>query len=123
MTTLLLGYRSIQSRVQSNITSLSAKRINWKIVYVTGIGLSVSMLILYVLFVNQLTHGTYLIKSYEKEIYLLSEENRTLETNASRGGLLKQVMKKANELSFEKTANIKYIQILENSLARGPISK
>lgn len=114
MTTLVLGYRSIQSKV----TSLSSKRINWKIVYLSGILFAVSMLVSYIFLVNQLTGGTYLIKSYDKEINLLSKENSILEVNSTHDSLLGQVMKKANELSFEKTKDIKYVQILESSLAK-----
>ncbi len=114
MTTLTLGYRAINHKIKL----ISFPRINWKIVYLSGILLSLSMLISYVFLVNELTHGTYLIKNYEKEINILFQENRILETNSTKVGLLGQVMEKAKELGLEKTTNIKYVQIIESTLAK-----
>ena len=114
MTTLTLGYRVINNKIKS----ISLPNINWKAFYIFGILLAISMLVLYVFLVNELTSGTYLIKDYNKEINLISAENRVLETNSNRSGLLAEVLDKAKELSFEKTTNIKYIQFSDNSLAR-----
>ena len=114
MTTLTLSYRAIGRKIES----VSFPKINWKIVYVSGILLSLLMLVFYIFLVNELTRGAYLIKNYGKEINLLSGENRILETNSTGVGLLGQVMERAKELSFEETKNIKYVQILESSLAK-----
>lgn len=114
MTTATLNYRAIHSK----ITSVNFPIIKLKIVYLTFILLSLLMLVFYVYSVNQLTKGTLIIKNYYKEIGLLTKENRSLEISLAEAGFLGRAAERAGELSFEKTKNIKYIQILEGSLAK-----
>lgn len=114
MTTITLNYRVVQNKVKS----ISLPSINWKAFYILGILFIILMLFFYVFLVNELTRGTYLIKDYNKEINSLSAQNKILETNSNKAGLLVEVLDKAKELSFEKTTTIKYIQILDNSLAK-----
>ena len=114
MTSLTLTYQAIRD---SKIKSLSLN-INWKVIYIVGAISVFSMIVYYIFLVNELTKGTYLIKSFGKEINVLLEENRTLEATSTKSGMLTKTMEKASELSFEKTKNIKYIQILESSLAK-----
>ncbi len=114
MTIATLSYRAIQSKV----TSINVFKLNWKIVYFLGILFCFSMLLFYVLLVNQLTSGTYLIKSYNKQINTLTNQNKTLEDSFAQGQFLGSVQEKTAELSFQKTTQVKYIQILDNSLAR-----
>ena len=115
MTTVTLGYRAIHHKIKL----ISFPKINYKIFYLLAILLSllILMLIFYVYSINELTKGTYLIKNYNKEIDNLSKENRVLQTNFAESGFLEKVQEKVKELSFEKTKEIKYIQILESSLA------
>ncbi len=114
MTILTLSYRAIESRVAF---------INWKIIYSVSILFLLLMLVFYVFLVNELTEGAYLIKNYDKEIKMLFQENKNLEANFAQAQFLGQVTAKAKELSFEKTTNIKYIKILESSLAKAVINK
>lgn len=114
MTTTTLSYRAINRK----ITSLHFPKINWKAVYLIGILFSLLMLVFYVYLINNLTKGTYLIKNYEKEIKLISQENNRLEISFADSSFLGEILDRAKELSFEKTKDIKYIQILENSLAK-----
>src|SRR3989344_4973308 len=114
MTTLTLNIKSAQDK----ISSLEVKRLNFKIIYLLGIFTIIFMLFLYVFLVNNLTGGVYLIKNYNKELNLISNQNKTLETNFAKINFLNNISEGAKAMSFEKTKNIKYIQILENSLAK-----
>jgi|SRR3989344_4623578 len=114
MTTLTLGYRAINNKIKT----ISLPIINWRMFYILGILSIISMLVLYVFLVNGLTRGTYLIKDYNKELNGILVESRILETNSNKTGLLVEVLERAKELSFEKTTKIKYVQILDNSLAK-----
>ena len=114
MTTITLTYRAINRK----ITSLRLPRINWKIVYLSGVLLSLLMLVFYISEVNKLIKGAYLIKSYEKNTNLTLEENRNLEISLAKNSFLGRMADRAKELSFEKTANIQYVQILDDSLAK-----
>jgi|SRR3989344_6941469 len=116
MTTVSLSYRAIGNK----ITSVHLPRIPWRIVYCLGIALSVGMLVFYVYLVNEMTRSVYVIKNYEKEITVLLGENKKLEAHFTKTNLLGKMTDKARELSFEKTTNIKYVQILESSLAKVP---
>ncbi len=72
---------------------------------------------LYNFALNELTRGTYLIKSYEKQISDLSRQNRELEVGFAESSFLGQVRAKTQELNFEKTTKVKYIQILDSAIA------
>ena len=113
MTTLVLGARAIHHK----FTSVNILRINWKLVYSIGIGLSLLMVIFYIFLINQLTSGVYIIKSYNGQINILSQENNTLQAHFAQADFLGQAMVKAENLHFEKTTNIAYVQILESPLA------
>jgi len=108
MTTLTLSYSSAHKKIN----------INWKIVCIMGFLMACSLLILYAFLINELTGGTYLIKNYDKQIDTLSQENKNLEVSFTKTSFLGSVKQRAQELNFEKTTSVKYIQILDASLAK-----
>ena len=114
MTTITLSYRDINRK----ITLMGFLKINWKMVYLLSISLSLLLLVFYIFFVNELTKGTYLIKNYNKEMNNLLQENKTLEANFAESSFLGGVQDKVKKLGFEKTTEIKYKEILDNSLAK-----
>lgn len=114
MTTTALSYRAIHNK----FTSVSFPIINLKMVYVFSTLLSSLMLVFYIYSVNELTKGAYLIKNYNKEINTLLNENKELEANFAKASFLGEVQQKAKELSFEKTKEVKYVEILDSSLAK-----
>lgn len=77
--------------------------------------MSLFLLIFYVWQINDLTRGSYLTSSYEKQISRLSEENKNLEISFAESSFLGQALKKVEALNFQKTTSVKYIQILDNS--------
>ena len=103
MTTIALNYRVSRSKIKSAVFS----KINFKLFCLVIISFIVAMLAFYIFLVNGLTHGVYVIESYNKETRVLAKEN----------SFLGKVTKKANELSFEKTTKVKYIEMANNSLA------
>jgi len=114
MTTITLNHRAIYNR----ISLISLPKVSWKLFYLFGILLLSLILVFYIFSVNELTKGVYLIKNYNKEISGLLQENKILGNNFANSSFLAKTQEKAKELSFEKTKNIKYVQILENSLVQ-----
>ena len=112
MTTLTLTYRQIHHKV----TSLSLPGMNWKLVSLSSILFFVAMLVSYVFLVNQLTNGVYLIKNYNKEVSALSRDNKILETTFAESGFLGKVTRRAQDLNFEKTTQVTYIEVLDSPL-------
>lgn len=113
MTTITLNYGAMRNK----ISSAGLPVINWKLIYLFGILSFLLILVFYVFSVNELTKGVYLIKNYSKEINGLLQENKILENNFANSGLFAKNQDRAKELSFEKTTDIKYVQILQSSLA------
>ncbi len=110
---------SISSRVIHNKGKLlSLPNINWKFIYVFGLTMCFLMFVFYILNINQLTKGAYLIVEYNQKISSLTKENRAMESNFAEKGLLDRMHNRANELGFEKISNVKYLEILNVSLAR-----
>ena len=110
------------TRQLSKTASFQIPEINWRMFCIFGIAIvSVSLffsIIFYVFQVNDLTRGSYVIKSYEKNIANLSDDNAKLETAFAEAGFLGNVSQKAVTLNFEKIKDIKYIQVLSTSLAK-----
>jgi hypothetical protein len=118
MTTAVLGYLNIQKRIKSHAESASFPAINWKIIFFAGFFVSFVLLVFYVWQVQDLTRGSYLANSYEKQISKLSDENKNLQVFFAESDFLGQALVKAEELHFQKVTSVKYIQILDNSVAK-----
>lgn len=114
MTTITLAARAAKEKV----SSVSLPRVNWKAIYLIGILMSLLMVVSYIFLVNQLTEGVYLIKKYNKEVNALYSQNEVLENSFAQTDFLEEVMLKTRELSFEKTKDIKYLQIIQSPLAK-----
>lgn len=109
-------------RQLSKTTAMQMPEINWEKFCISGIMIMLALLFLclvfYVFYVNELTKGSYAIKNYEKEISSLSDKNSKLETAFAQAGFLRNIEQRAGELNFEKIKEIKYIQVLNSSLAK-----
>jgi|GEM_PF-2709438 len=100
--------------------AMALPKINNKFLYIACILCFASFiflgLIFYVIGINDLTEGSYLVKKYQKEVVKLSSENANLETEFSQIGFLGSVQERAKELSFAKALNVKYIQVANRDL-------
>jgi hypothetical protein len=114
MTTTALN---IQKIVKARVESINLPRANWKVMFFVGLFFVVLLLTSYTFLVINLTKGAYLTNNYEKKIKLLSAENKKLQLTFAENSFLGYVDVKAENLNFEKTTSIKYIQVLDNSLA------
>jgi hypothetical protein len=112
--TLRLHYRAIGKKVASG----QLIHIPFKFIYFLMAVCSLCLLVLYIVNVNQLTQGAYTIKNYNKEVSSLSAENDNLQATFAESSFLGTVQEQAQALSFEKVTNVKYVQILQNSLAQ-----
>jgi len=104
--------------VLSKISSIEFPEINWKAACLLGFLIILTLLSLYVWLVNDLTKGSYLTADFERQINKLSQENRDLEISFAESSFLGQALMKVQALNFQKTTSIKYIKILDNSVAR-----
>jgi hypothetical protein len=75
------------------------------------------LLVFYVWQINDLTRGSYLTVSYEKQISKLSDENKTLQVSFAESSFLGQALEKIKALNFQKTTSVKYMRILDDSVA------
>ena len=76
------------------------------------------LLVFYVWQVNELTAGSYLVNSYEKQITKLSDENKNLQISFAESSFLGRALEKIQALNFQKTTSVKYIQVPDNFLAK-----
>lgn len=114
MTTAVLR---MQKNIYSKIKSAELPQINWGMICFVGIIICSLLLVFYVYQINVLMSGTYLINKYEKDIKKIAAENKELEVNFAENNFLAGVLSKTQELNFEKTTSVKYIQVVENTLA------
>jgi uncharacterized protein YchJ len=93
-------------------------QINWTVICIMGAIACSFLLFFYIYQINILTKGTYLISSYKNSIAKTSEANKKLEVSFAENSFLGEVLTKTQELNFEKTTAVKYVQVLESSLAK-----
>jgi len=91
--------------------------LNLKILWVFVFVLIISLLVLYVFQINSLTYENYLLKSQEKKLTEIKKEKEILEINFSNARSLANIENYFQNQNFEKTNRVKYIQILETSVA------
>jgi hypothetical protein len=115
MTTLVIKYLPI-NKIQSKVSHITLPQVNWKAFAVLFL-LCLCLSVYYVLEVNSITMGTYFTEDYQKQINKNLAEKGILETEFAKIGFLDNIEQKTNSLNFEKTSEIKYIQISENPLA------
>ena len=113
MTSIALSTRAVNQKVRT----LHLPVLNWSMVYGGMIVALAVMLVMYVVLINNLTRGSYLIKSYNKEVDTLTTQNKNLQTAFAESGFLGNVQDRVRLLSFEKTTNITYVQMLDSSLS------
>ena len=109
--------------MQAKASSVSLPMINWKAVCFAGFLMSLILLIFYVWQVNELTKGSYLINSYEKQINKLSDENKNLLVSSAESSFLGEALIKIQALNFQKNISVKYIQVLDSAAKVAQTSK
>lgn len=119
MTTIALAYSNIKKK--TNLFGFL--NINWKLYYIFSFIIILSLAAFYVIQINNMTHGSYLIKDHQREINALLEENKDLEMNFARADIMEGVREKAEAMSFTRVKEVKYVQILETSLAEAKQNK
>ncbi|PJE69476.1 MAG: hypothetical protein COU98_01830 [Candidatus Staskawiczbacteria bacterium CG10_big_fil_rev_8_21_14_0_10_38_10] len=92
------------------------KKINLKMFWVFNFVIIISLLVFYVLQVNEITRESYLIKNHLETLENLSQESKVFEINFAQNSSLENIKKMAEELNFGKVDRVKYIQVLEGVL-------
>ena len=89
-----------------------------KLFWVLLFSISISaLLIFYILQVNFLTEETYVLRVSGEKVNQLSGENETLKVNFSKLNSLTNIENYLLNQGFEKVSQVKYIRILESSVA------
>jgi len=118
MTTTALNYSKIQKKIQAKVDLIDFPTVNWRFVCIAGFLACLSLLVFYVWQVNSLTHGYYLINSYENQLNSLAKENKKLEVAFAEASFWGQALEKMQELNFQKATSVKYMQIPGSYLAK-----
>lgn len=108
----------VQSISLQKVLSIRLPRVNWKFFMLFGFCVVLFFSVLYVFQINQMIRGGYVIKSYQKQVDDLIGKNKNLEVNLAQISYLENIQNKAKELNFGQVKTIKYIQILDSSLAK-----
>ena len=75
------------------------------------------LLVLHIFQINALTKGFYLIRTYEKDITRLSQENKNLGVSFSQINSLNNMEKEMINLNFVKAKQIRYIHLISSLVA------
>ena len=92
-------------------------QISLKIFWVLSLISILTLLILYVFQVNSFTGENYLLKNQERKLTEIKKEKEILEINFSQARSLANIENYFQNQNFEKANQVKYIQILETSVA------
>jgi len=102
----------------STSRAISLPKINWKLLIFLGFCTMLFFSVLYIFQINQMIEKSYLIRSYEKEMIQLTQENKNLEVNLAQISYIENIQQRAKELNFASVKTIKYIEALDESLAK-----
>lgn len=107
----------INKNVQNKAKIMGCFSENWDKVCFVGFILCSLLLFFYIYQINILISGTYFISKDKLLIEEVSKENKRLEVLFAENNYLEEILSKIENSDFQKTVSIKYIQILDNSLA------
>ena len=118
MTTAVLKQLRAYNKLQAKAVSFAMPKINWKILSVSLFLLCFLLLVFYIYQIIDLTKISYSLNIYQNSIAKISRENKNLEVSFAENNFLAEVLQKAQEIGFQRTASITYVQILNNSVAK-----
>lgn len=88
-----------------------------KIFRILAFVLIISLLVFYVFQINALTGENYLLTNQEKKIIEIRKESEALKIDFARANSLVNIENYFQNRGFEKTNEVRYIRILETSVA------
>lgn len=98
--------------------SIALPRINLRVVLFFAICTAIFLSVLYIFQINKMIAGGYMVKNYQKQAATLAQEGKTIELSLAEGDSLDVVKVKSKALGFKKVESIKYIKVLDASLAQ-----
>ena len=122
MTTATLSLK-IRKEAKSKLQAVNLPEVNWKIMCILGFIASLALLVFYVWQVNDLTRGSYLVNSYQRQIGQLADENKNLQVSFAQNSFLGQVLQETQALNFQKVTSVKYVQVPDSAQVATTIKK
>ncbi len=99
-------------------SSIALPRVNLRVLLFFSICVALFLSVLYIFQINSMIAGGYIVKSYQKQVEVLAQETRYIELSLSEGDNLDAIKAKTRDLGFQRVATIRYIQVLDASLAK-----
>jgi cell division protein FtsB len=91
-------------------------RFSLKMVLISGIGLIILLLVVYLYQLNAVTQISFAAVNYEKQIEELAQENKNLEKSVSGLSSLASVETLIQSLDYEKVQQVYYLQMLDGTV-------
>lgn len=93
------------------------KTLNTNLIFILTLMSGLLVLVSYVFQIGSLNQDIYSLANYEIKLSSLLENNKTLDINFSKVNSLSNIEDYLVKSNFIKPAHVKYIQILEGSVA------
>lgn len=103
--------------ISGSIGFVAFPKINTRKILASGFVLISAILVFYIFQISEITKTASLVSGYEKEITILSQQNKDLEMNLSRGNSLTDLEIAINNFNYEKVGKVHYIQIMDSGMA------
>jgi len=100
----------------SLVNRITFPRIDLRVFWLLSILLTITCLVFYIFQVNAEVSERYLTEEYQKRITEISKENQGLEISSAQVNSLDNLTLLLEELDFEKTDKIHYIQVLDTQV-------
>lgn len=109
-------YSLVPSIPYQKVVSLKLPKVSFRVFwFLTALSIAV-LLVFYIFQVNAEISERYLIQEYQKRISEVSKENQNLEISSAQINSLDNITLLLEELNFEKTDKIHYIQALDTQV-------
>jgi len=116
MTTAILTISQMKKNTRK-IRTATLPQIDWQRLCYVGIFMCAALLLLYIYQINILTGDSYKLSTYKKTADQVSKENDKLEISFAESSFLGGIVSKAEAMNLKKVVSVKYIEVLDPSLA------
>jgi len=83
----------------------------------------ISLLVIYIFQINSLTNESHLLNNQEKKLAEIKKEAEILKIDFAKANSLANIETYFQNKGFKKANQVKYIRILETSIAELPVTK
>lgn len=112
-----MSANTLSQVISQKLVAFSFPQFDLRRAWIVLAAVVISLLVFYIYQIKEATKFGFYVFQYEKEIAMLSQENKNLEVNFSQNNSLANLENLLKRANYEKVSQMRYIHILEGQVA------